>query len=263
MCLYSPREAQTNVRKVPIVPKDDPQPAAEPLSVSEWAQKRVHFSPSPKQAEVLDSTSKYLILCCNRQWGKTTTIAVKALHFCLHTPNQCVIVLATSMEQAGMIVERAIECAVLLGLPTPRFLGRKHSLALPNGSRIVAIPHTETTSLGRTANVLIVDEAAVVKDSVFYAIGAVVSRAHGRMWLLSTPSRQAGFFYNFWHDKDSGFHKVLSPVSDCPEIDPQYLAMLRRASPTKYAQQFECQFTQPADYLTNREFVRSVLRKAK
>ena len=246
----------------PPTPEVCPEAEIEIPKVSQWAKEKVSFSASPKQAEVLDSEAKYLILCCNRQWGKTTTIAVKALHHCLHHPRQCVIVLARAVEQAAMIVERAIECAVLLGLKTPRYNGRRYSLALPNGSRIIAIPHTETTSLGRTANVLIVDEAAVVKDSVYFSVAAFISRTHGRIWMMSTPARQAGFFYNFWHDQDNGFHKVFSPVADCPAIDPTYLAMLRRASPTKYAQQFECKFMQPSDYLTNREFVRSVLRKS-
>jgi hypothetical protein len=50
-----------------------PKPTAEVCpKTSEWAQNALHFTPSAKQAELLDTNSKYVILCCNRQWGKST-----------------------------------------------------------------------------------------------------------------------------------------------------------------------------------------------
>jgi len=134
------------------------------LSVSDWARQYLDFHPSPKQAELLDSPGKYLILCCNRQWGKTTAMAVKALHAAIHTPKTTIVILSRSKEQAGILIERATELVITLGLPVRRVLGQSFSLKLPNGSRICAVPHTQDTSLGRTANILIVDEAAAVKD---------------------------------------------------------------------------------------------------
>ena len=62
------------------------EPSAPGQSVSAWVREKFDFTPSPRQAEVLDCDAKYLILCCNRQWGKTTTIAIKSLHRALHTP---------------------------------------------------------------------------------------------------------------------------------------------------------------------------------
>ena len=41
-----------------------------PKTTSEWAEQKLNFHPSPKQAEVLNTDAKYLILCCNRQWVK-------------------------------------------------------------------------------------------------------------------------------------------------------------------------------------------------
>ena len=59
----------------------------------------LNFVPSAKQAEVLDSEARYLILCCNRQWGKTTTIALKALHHALTIPDQTIVILSRSKIQ--------------------------------------------------------------------------------------------------------------------------------------------------------------------
>jgi hypothetical protein len=233
----------------------------EPTKTSEWAETSLHFAPSAKQAEVLDSNAKYLILCCNRQWGKTTTISIKALHCALQKPNLRIVVIASSREQAGLLIESATDFARTLSLPVRRVLGQPFSLKLPNGSFICAVPHTMDSSLGRSANILIVDEAAVVKDEVFFTVAPFVSRTHGRIWILSTPRRQSGFFYNYWHDEKSKWHRVLSNVHDCPDIDPEFLEMQRRANPIKYQQDFLCEFVQPANRLCSREFVRSMLRK--
>jgi hypothetical protein len=199
-----------------------------------WVKEMLDFTPSDKQADVLDSTAKYLVLCCNRQWGKTTTIALKALHHSLTVPDQTIVIISRTKLQAGILIERACLFAARLGHKIRRVLGHQFSLKLPNGSRIFAVPHTSDTSLGNTANILIVDEAALVKDEVYFSVSPFVGRTQGAIWLMSTPRRQAGFFYNIWHSQDSRWHKIFSTVKDCPEIDPDFLEMQRKADEIKY-----------------------------
>ena len=240
----------------PVCPND----AGETLKASEWAARALQFQPSPKQAEVLDIDAKYLILCCNRQWGKTTTIALKALHRALTIPDQSIVIISRTKLQAGILIERACAFAARLGHKVRRVLGHQFSLKLPNESRIFAVAHNTDTSVGSTANVLIVDEAALVKDEVYWSVAPFVGRTKGAIWLMSTPRRQAGFFYNIWHDADSRWHRVLSTIKDCPDIDPDFLEMQKRADSIKYRQDFLCEFIQPANRLVSREFVRSILR---
>jgi hypothetical protein len=224
-------------------------------AVSEWAREKLNFQPSPKQAEVLDGNARYLLLCCNRQWGKTTTIAIKALHHAVHQERQTIVILSRTRIQAGILLERARDFATALGLKFRRVLGREFSLKLENGSQIFAIAHNQDTCLGNSANVLIVDEAALVKDAVFFTVSPYISRTHGSIWILSTPRRQAGFFYNFWHDNDPRWHRVLSTVEDCPEIDREFLAMQRTIDETRYRQDFLCEFVKPDDCLIDRETI--------
>ena len=228
---------------------------------SDWAQQALEFTPSPKQAEVLDMDAKYLILCCNRQWGKTTTIAVKALHKAITTADQTIVIISRTKLQAGILIERACTFAARLGHKIRRVLGHQFSLKLPNGSRIFAVPHTCDTSVGVTANVLIVDEAALVKDEVFFTVAPFVGRTHGSIWLMSTPRRQVGFFYNLWHDRDPRWQRVKSTIADCPDIDPEFLEMQKWADETKYRQDFLCEFIQPADRLISREFISRMIRE--
>ena len=238
---------------------DAGQPA---LKTSEWAEKMLNFVPSPKQAEVLDSDARYLILCCNRQWGKTTTIALKALHRALTIPDQTIVILSRSKLQAGILIERARMFAVRLGHKIRRALGHQFSLRLNNGSQIFAVAHTTDTSVGPTANVLIVDEAALVKDLVYFSVSPFTARTYGSIWLMSTPRRPAGFFYNIWHSQeDTRWHKIFSTVADCPDIDPDFLAMQKRADEVKYGQDFLCEFLQPADRLFTVEMLDEMTRR--
>ena len=236
-----------------VCPKTENQPEEQPLKTSEWAEKMLAFKPSATQAQVLDIDAKYMILCCNRQWGKTTTIALKALHRALTIKNQSIVIISRTKLQAAILIDRACNFAATLGIKIRRALGQQFSLKLPNGSSIFAVAHSQDTSVGNTANVLIVDEAALVKDQVYATVSPFVGRTHGRIWLMSTPRRQTGFFYNIWHGKDPRWTKIFSTIKDCPEIDPDFLAMQKALDPIKYRQDFDCEFIQPAGRLIDRD----------
>ena len=70
---------------------------------------------------------------------------------------------------------------------------------------------------------------------------------------MSTPRRQAGFFYNIWHDKSEKWTRIFQDVNDCPEIDPEYLELRKAHDPIRYRQDYLCEFIQPPDRLTNME----------
>ena len=236
----------------PNAPETQQMPAQNPdIKVSAWAESALEFKPSNTQKEVLDNNGKYIILCCNRQWGKTTTIAIKALHRAIHQPNQSIVIISRTKIQAGILIERACNFALRLGYKTRRALGQRNSLKLPNGSAIFAVAHSQDTSVGNTANVLVIDEAALVRDSVYSSVAAFLARTHGATWLLSTPRRQVGFFYNIWHSKDTRWSRILSTVKDCPEIDQDLLTILRETDEIKFRQDFMCEFIQPAGHLVS------------
>ena len=88
-------------------PEVCPDTPLETRKASDWAKEALNFTPSAKQAEILDLDAKYLMLCCNRQWGKTTTIALKALHHALSHADQSIVILSRTKLQAGILIERA------------------------------------------------------------------------------------------------------------------------------------------------------------
>ncbi|MBI2686715.1 MAG: hypothetical protein HYX27_10400 [Acidobacteria bacterium] len=221
--------------------------------LSQWAEEQFNFKPTTIQKRVLDTGTKRLILCCNRQWGKSTVIALKALHHAIQHPNSSIVVISRTERQGGLLIQKAIDFATLTGRPPKRVRGYEHSLQLPNGARIYAIAHSTQSGPGRTADVLIFDEAAIVHDTVFSLALPFVARTGGAVWLLSTPRGQTGFFYNLWHDKDPQWTRVLSTVDDCPDIPKEFIELHRKGAPQLFRQEFYCEFTPAPGRLISRE----------
>lgn len=229
---------------------------------SQWAGETFGFKANKIQKSVLDADTKRLILCCNRQWGKSTVIALKALHHAIRHPKCSIVVLSRSEKQAGELIAKVIDFAVTAGFPGRRVRGYEYSLQLPNGAKIYAIAHSTETGPSRTAGVLIFDEAAIVKDNVFSLTLPFVARTGGAVWILSTPRGQSGFFYNFWHDKDPQWTRVFSTVDDCPEIPKEFIDLHRRGAPHLFRQEFYCEFTPAPGRLISRERLQQAVNPA-
>ena len=225
---------------------------------ADWAIRALQFNPSKLQAEILNYQGDRLILCCARQWGKSTIVAIKALHEAVHNPNTVTIILSRTKEQAGVILQRIRANASTLGLATKRYQGRDHSIALPNGAAIFAIAHNAETAVGYTANTLIVDEAAVVKDDTFAAALPSIARTNGKLWMLSTPNGQTGTFYTLWHDETlSHWHRVKATVDDVDYASQDVIDLQMRLYPAKAKQDFYCEFAQPAGRLVSRDLFKN------
>src|SRR5262245_1068528 len=96
----SPRRLR--LRPVPRpTPAQKPEIASEPpRDIINWVRDHLDFTPDPRQAEVLASDTNRLILCCTRQWGKSTITALKALHLALSQPGSEILVVSRSERQS-------------------------------------------------------------------------------------------------------------------------------------------------------------------
>ena len=54
------------------------------------------FEPDPWQRDLLTSTDERVILNCSRQSGKSTSVAILALHHALTTPGSVVLILSVA-----------------------------------------------------------------------------------------------------------------------------------------------------------------------
>ena len=164
-----------------------------------FARERLGFEPDEQQSRMLLSGAKQGILNCTRQWGKSTTAAVKAVHRAYTRPGSLVLVASPSERQSAGLVRKAAGMLRSLKI-RPRGDGDNSiSLLLPNESRIVGVPGREGTVRGYSSvSLMLIDEAARVEEEMYRALTPMLAVGGGDLWIMSTPCGKRGFFYEAW-----------------------------------------------------------------
>ncbi len=198
-----------------------------------------------KQAELLRSPARRVILNCCRQWGKSSLAAVKALQTAMEEPGATVLAMSPSRRQSGEFLRKVKECLAKRGGGKAGTDGvNELSVQLENKSRVVALPGVEATMRGFSAvDLLVVDEAARVADAQYYAAGPVLAVKNGALWLLSTPFGARGFFWKEWMEGGEEWFRVEARAEECARIAPEFLdSERRRLGAEWFRQEYECEF---------------------
>ena len=210
-----------------------------------FARESLAFQPDEGQLRVLDPLVRRGLLNCCRQWGKSTTVAVRAVHEAVHYAGSLSIVAAPSARQSAEFVRKAGAFLRLLGI-APRGDGDNPiSLALPNGSRIVGLPGRESTIRGfSNVSLLLIDEASRVPDDLYEAVRPMIAaNPRAAIWLMSTPNGRQGFFHGEWTQGGPGWIRIEAPATRCPRIRPEFLEEERRhLADQKFRQEYLCEF---------------------
>ncbi len=241
---YSRRRHRSKVTPPPP-PQPEPDPlSAVPASARDFALETLKFPADPKQQEVLATTNGRVIVCCTRQWGKSTTGAIKALHHAATNPASLVLLASRTRRQTGELLEKVISFARILDIPIRRAPRHPDSLLLPNQSRIIALPGNSESLRGFSAvSLLIIDEAAFVPDDLYFALRPMLATTNGAIWLLSTPRGRRGVFYDEWTSQGDTWAKFSVTALDCPRISAQFLDEERRLhGPAFYKREYLCDF---------------------
>ncbi len=222
-----------------------PLPANQFVDPVQFASSLLGFSPDPQQASVLAASHARGILCCTRQWGKSTTVAAMAVFQAVHQPQSLILIAAPSARQSGELLAKCTRFLTALEV-RPRGDGlNRASLLLPNRSRILALPNNGDRIRGFSApSLIVIDEAARVPDSLYHdMLPMLAASPYGRLWLLSTPNGKHGFFHHEWTNQNNGFFRLSVPATACPRISPDFLAQERTRLPLHiYEQEYLCAF---------------------
>src|SRR5229473_45106 len=139
------------------------------------------YDPDPWQTEVLELGSKRVLLNCCRQAGKSTVAAVLALVEAFNNHGNLVLILSRSHRQAAELYHTVVRFYERLGA---RFKKRQtiHELELEFGSRIVSLPCQPDTIRGYSnVQLLIIDEAARVPDTLYRTVRPMLATSGGRL----------------------------------------------------------------------------------
>ena len=219
------------------------------LDPHQFAKSLLQFHPEPQQVRVLEAKTSRGILCCNRQFGKSTTVAALAVHRAYYSPGSLLIVISPTLRQSHELLRKIAAFLSTLGIASRTDGFNSVSLLVPNGSRIVAVPANPDTLRGfSSVSMLLIDEAARVPDSVYEAATPMLARSAGSLWLLSTPKGRTGFFHDIWHSHDPRWLRVHSTALDCPRIPAAFLASERTSKPAAvFDQEYLCIFQDAGD----------------
>ena len=198
------------------------------------------FEADTKQAEVLESDPHRLLLCCSRQWGKSTTAAVLVAMRVLREPGALVVIVSPTLRQTAELVLKVrgfVERVVKL-----RGRGRL-LLELPNGARVLGLPGNECHVRGFSAPTLVViDEAARVGDLLYKSLRPMLAHG-GDLALLSTPFGERGFFWREWARGGELWTRVSVKATDCARIPAAFLEEERRVQGEDwFRQEYLCEF---------------------
>jgi hypothetical protein len=209
---------------------------------------RLGVTLDPWQAGVLRSTSSRILLCCSRQSGKSTTVALMAMHRALYRPESLVLILSPSLRQSSETFKKCMEVYRSTGAEVPASSETVLRLELANGSRVLSLPGAERQIRGYSkVNLLLIDEAARVEDDLYYALRPMLAVSRGQLVALSTPFGKRGWFYEAW-EKGEGFERFKITARECPRISREFLEEEQRSMPDLiFRSEYLCEFTEPVD----------------
>jgi hypothetical protein len=209
-----------------------------------FAARFLNFRANPRQREVLDAQSSRGILCCSRQWGKSTTVAAKTVHHALFTPDSLSVVIAPTLRQSEELLKKMRSFLRTCSTPSRVDSANRFSIVLPNRARILALPADEDNIRGFSAvSLLVIDEAARVSDAVYRAALPFLAATDGELWLMSTPKGKRGFFYDEWISPDNTWLKIHSTVDEAAHIKPRFLERQRATQPHDvFREEYHCEF---------------------
>jgi len=225
-----------------------------------FARALANWNPFPYQERLLSDTSKRIVSCWGRQCGKTSTVAIKAVHYAYCNPNVTVLVASPSLRQSMIMFDR------ILGYIEGNFilnqaLAKKTRtvIQLLNGSRIVALPCSENLLRGYSANLVICDEAAFMpEEAIVQVIFPMLSVTDGSAIFLSTPWGKDHFFHKAYTDPNYSVHHVKS--TECPPIKPEFLEEQKRnMTEEAYRSEYLAEFSESANSFFSQDLIRNCI----
>jgi terminase large subunit-like protein len=197
----------------------------------------------PWQARLARSQAKKILVNCSRQTGKSTTVSAIADHTAFYKKASTTLLLSPSLRQSGELFRKCLEVYHALGSPINADAESALRLELEGGSRIVSLPGKEGTIRGISkVDLLIIDEASRVPDSLYKSVRPMLAVSGGRIILLSTPFGTRGFYYEEYKNRHKWDYYEI-PATKCPRISSAFLEEEKESmGEWWFLQEYMCQF---------------------
>ena len=194
--------------------------------------------------------NRFVIVVKGRQLGLSTLVAAYAVWLALFQRDKNILIIATKLQVAQNFIKKTK--TILTNLPPWLMLSQvtannKQLVEFSHGSSIKAIPTSEDAGRSEALSLLIVDEAAWVRDFDTLWTGLYPTlTTGGRAILLSTPNGVGGQYYKLYKDAeaDQNEFKAIKLNWDVhPERDQAWFDKeTKNLSSRQIAQEYLCDF---------------------
>lgn len=198
--------------------------------------------------------NRFNIVLKSRQLGLSTVSAAYVVWYAIFKKDKNILVIATKLNTAINFIKKVK--TMLDGLPPwlllTKFEPTKQSIRFTNGSSITAVPTSPDAGRSEALALLIVDEAAFIRDfdEIWTSLYPTLSTG-GSAIILSTPNGVGGQYYKLWTEAESGsndFNPIRLPWWVHPEHDQEWFDKETKNLPKrKVAQEFLCDFISSGD----------------
>lgn len=149
-----------------------------------------------KQQLVYNSKARFKILSCGRQWGKTSLVYVMAVECAVKGGVVWWVAPTSSIAGIGW---RLLQ-SNLKDVPGVEIHITEKRIYLPTGGEIWIKSADNPDGLrGATLDLIIVDEAAYIKDEVWYEVlMPMLAIRQGKAVFISTPKGVGGYFHELY-----------------------------------------------------------------
>lgn len=211
----------------------------------------VTFNESQKaMIEGLDK-NRFFVQIAARRTGKSYAAAILAFAKLLE-PGQQVMVVAPNFSLSSIIWDYVTDLIKQLEIEVDRFNQKDKVVRLINGSVFRLLSANNRDSLvGRAANLLIVDEAAIIPNDEYFTRDlrpALSTFKDSRCLWISTPRGKGNYLYNYYlRGQDQEYPEwgaALFTWRSNPLLSENDIKEAKKAvSRALFAQEYECEWT--------------------
>ncbi len=195
--------------------------------------------------------NRFNIVLKSRQLGLSTLVAAYAVWMAIFKREKNILIIATKLSVAQNFITKVK--TMIRSLPKWLMLpdiveNNKQKIRFSHGSEIKAVPTSEDAGRSESLSLLIVDEAAFVRnfDTIWTGIYPTISTG-GRVIILSTPNGAGGQYYQLYTQAESGlneFNAIKIPWDAHPDRDEAWFEKTTaNMSKRQIAQEYLCDFT--------------------
>ena len=224
----------------------------------------IKFDTYPFQDECVETflDNRFSIVLKSRQLGLSTLVAAYSVWMAIFQRDKNILIIATKLSVAQNFISKVK--TMLKSIPKWLLLpeiveNNKQMIKFSHGSSIKAIPTSEDAGRSEALSLLIIDEAAFVRnfDTIWTGIYPTVSTG-GRVIILSTPNGVGGQYYKLYTDAQAGLNEFTSvklPWDIHPERGQLWFdKTTKNLSDRQIAQEYLCDFTSSGDtFLTSKD----------